>query len=81
MAELLDELAVHRGVERGRRGKGNPMRSKRGDDELEGVLPSGLDADCPKDRDMLERLSAKLLRLEREAMQLAATMRQKPKPS
>lgn len=57
------------------------MRSKRSDDEAEAALPAGLDCDCPKDRDFLERLSAKLLRLEAEAMQLAATMRQKPKAS
>jgi hypothetical protein len=55
---------------------------KRKDDELDhGALPPRLDTDHPKDRDLLDRLSAKLLRLDREAMQLAATMRQKPKPT
>ena len=58
------------------------MRMKRKDDELDhGALPPRLDTDHPKDRDLLDRLSAKLLRLDREAMQLAATMRQKPKPT
>jgi len=57
------------------------MRNNRSDDEAEGGLPAGLDSDRPKDRDLLERLSAKLLRLEAEAMQLATTMRQKPKAS
>ena len=58
------------------------MRMKRKDDELDqGALPPGLDTDHPKDRDLLDRLSAKLLRLDREARQLAATMRQKPKPT
>ena len=56
------------------------MRSKRSNDELEqGALPSRLGTDRAKDRDLLERLNAKLVRLEREALQLAATMRQKPK--
>ena len=55
---------------------------KRKDDELDqGALPPRLDTDHPKDRDLLDRLSAKLLRLDREAMQLAAAMRQKPKPT
>jgi hypothetical protein len=55
------------------------MRSNRGEDDLEQA--SGLDADRPKERDLLDRLSAKLLRLDREAVRLAATMRQKAKPS
>ena len=56
------------------------MRDERSDDDLEqGAF--GLDADRPKERDLLERLSRKLLRLDREAMQLAATMRQKTKLS
>jgi hypothetical protein len=54
------------------------MRGKRSDDELE-QSGSGLDADRPKEHDMLERLSQKLLRLDREAMELAATMRRKAK--
>lgn len=58
------------------------MSAKRADDDLEtGSLPSALDTDHPKHRDLLERLSAKLLRLDREAVRLAAAMRQKPKPS
>jgi hypothetical protein len=58
------------------------MSAECGDDDLEtGSLPVGLEADHPKDRDLLERLTAKLLRLDREAMRLAATMRQKPKPT
>ena len=58
------------------------MSAKRADDDQEaGSLPHGLDADSPKDRDLLDRLSAKLLRLDRQAMRLAAAMRQKPKPS
>ena len=58
------------------------MRSKRSDDKPEqGDLPSRLDADGPKDRALFERLSAKLLRLESDAMELAAAMRQKPKVS
>jgi hypothetical protein len=56
------------------------MHRKRSDDELE-QSGSGLDADRPKERDMLERLSQKLMRLDREAMQLAATMRRKAKPT
>jgi len=56
--------------------------SKRIEDELEaGGTPSSIEADCPKDRALLERLCSKLLRLEREAMNLAATMRQKLKSS
>jgi hypothetical protein len=58
------------------------MSAERADDDLEsGSLPSRLDADHPKDRDFLERLSAKFLRLDNEAVRLAATMRQKPKPT
>jgi hypothetical protein len=58
------------------------MSAKRADDDLEaGSLPDGFDADSPRDRDLLDRLSAKLLRLDREAMHLAAVMRQKPKPT
>ena len=56
------------------------MRGERSDDELE-QCGSGLDADRPKERDMLDRLSQKLLRLDREALQLAATMRRKAKLS
>lgn len=52
--------------------------SKRVDDELE---PSSIEADCPRDRALIERLCSKLLRLDREAMDLAATMRQKLKSS
>jgi hypothetical protein len=56
--------------------------SKRVEDELEpGGTPSSIDADCPRDRALLERLCAKLLRLDREAMDLAATMRRKLKSS
>lgn len=58
---------------------GSPMRTKRDDDEAEAALPARLDTDRPKDRDLLERLSAKWLRLEGEAVRLATTMRQKPK--
>lgn len=58
------------------------MSAKRADDDQEaGSLPHGFDADPPKDRALLDRLSARLLRLDREAMRLAATMRQKPKPT
>jgi hypothetical protein len=58
------------------------MCAKRKDDELDqGALPPRLDADHPKDRALLDRLTAKLLRLNGEAVQLAATMRQKPKPT
>lgn len=58
------------------------MRNERSDDEPEqGDLPSRLNVDGAKDRALFERLSAKLLRLEGEAMRLAAAMRQKPKPS
>lgn len=57
------------------------MSAKRADDDQEAGLPHGLDADSPRDRDLLDRLSAKLLRLDREALRLAATMRQKPKPT
>lgn len=57
------------------------MHGNRGEDDLEQGLASGFDADRPKERDLLERLNAKLLRLERDAVRLAATMRQKVKPS
>ena len=58
------------------------MSAKRADDDREaGLFPNDLDAASPRDRDLLDRLSAKLLRLDREAMRLAATMRQKPKPT
>ena len=58
------------------------MGSKRYDhEEPEQPLPSRLDTDLPRDRDLLERLSAKLRRLDSEALRLAAAMRQKPKPS
>ena len=57
------------------------MSSKRNDDDLEtGALPGEFDSE-PKDRALLDRLSAKLLRLDREAVQLAATMRRKPRLS
>lgn len=56
------------------------MGSKLKDDDLEaGALPGEFDSDHPKDRALLDRLSAKLLRLDREAVQLAATMRRKPR--
>lgn len=57
------------------------MRSKHGDDQADSVLHTSLDSDPPEERDLLDRLSAKLLRLEREALELAAAMRQKPKAS
>lgn len=58
------------------------MSKARCDDELEhGGPPDRLDTDHPRDRALLERLSAKLLRLDREALLLAAAMRQKPKPT
>ncbi|MFO0987894.1 MAG: hypothetical protein U1F37_11090 [Alphaproteobacteria bacterium] len=58
------------------------MGAERSGDDLEpGTLPARLDSDHPKDRDLLDRLSAKLLRLEREALHLATTMRGKPKLS
>lgn len=57
------------------------MRRERGDDDLDGELPSRLDAEGPEQRALLERLSAKWRRLEGEALNLAATMRQKPKTS
>jgi hypothetical protein len=59
-------------------GKGDHRMSKRVEDELE---PSSIEADCPRDRALIERLCSKLLRLDREAMDLAATMRQKLKSS
>lgn len=66
---------------KGKAGKGiKQMTSKHSDDELDyGAPRSGLERDRPKDHDLLERLSAKLLRLNREAGNLAATMRQKVK--
>lgn len=60
---------------------GTPMQIKCGDDETEGAMPQALDSDRPEDRDLLERLSAKLRRLEGEAKRLAAMMRQRPKES
>ncbi len=58
------------------------MQGKRADIEP-GVIgpPENINDDRPEDRDLLERLTAKLRRLDREAMRLAATMRQKPKLS
>lgn len=57
------------------------MPDKRNDDDAEGVLPSRLEADRPEDRDLLDRLSAKLLRFNREATALAVMLPRKPKPS
>lgn len=57
------------------------MRRERGDDDLDVDLPSKLDAERPEHRALLDRLSAKWRRLEGEALNLAATMRQKPKTS
>jgi hypothetical protein len=56
------------------------MRSNRGEDDPQQGA-SGFDEDRPRTQDLLERLTAKLLRLDREAVRLAATMRQKAKPS
>lgn len=56
------------------------MGTERKAEDLEaGALPANLDSDHPKDRDLLDRLSAKLLRHDREALRLAAAMRGKPK--
>ena len=58
------------------------MPSKRADSESEASgLPSRLEDDRPEDRDLLDRLTTKLRRLDREAVRLAVTMRQKPKLS
>jgi hypothetical protein len=58
------------------------MSHIRDDDESDlGATSSGLDTDRVKDRALLDRLCAKLLRLDREAVNLAATMRQKLKSS
>jgi len=57
------------------------MPDKRNDDDADGVLPSRLEADRPEDRDLLDRLSAKLLRFNREAAALAVMLPRKAKPS
>lgn len=58
------------------------MSKTRDNDELEHGGPTDrLDADHPRERALLDRLSAKLLRLDRDALLLAAAMRQKPKPT